>query len=296
MRRLEGRSVPDTRILSMLLGVFLIAGGCTRMAVRGSSGIVPHMTEALFAECDPALARASMPADLHLLEGLLRADPGNRRLQTTLSMAYTGYAMLFLEDDEPQRASRLLRRGMDHGFDALGPRSRSLRHSTPKPGEVAEALHTLGAGDVEALLWCGLAWTGWIRLNLDRPEALGGLHAAKACLRRVIELNGSFFHGLPYAALGSALAVVPPVLGGRPEDARALFERALAEHHGRFLLAKLYFARYYAVRVQDRDLFLRLLDEIEQADPQALKDVCLLNAAAVEKARRLRARIDDLFL
>ena len=86
------------------------------------------------------------------------------------------------------------------------------------------------------------------------------------------------------------------MLGGSPQEALALFERAIDENQGRFLLAKLYCARYYAVRVQDRDLFFRLLDEIDQADAQGLEEVCLLNAAARQKARELRDRVDDLFL
>lgn len=265
------------------------------MAVRGSSGLVPHMTQALFAECDPLLAEASIPANIKMMEGLLRADPENGRLLTALTMGYTGYAMLFVEDEDPARASGLLHRALEYGFDALGPQGRSLSRSALNPEEISRTLRSIGPNDAESLFWCGLAWTGWIRLNLDRPEAVAQLNAAKSCLRRVIDLDGSCFYGLPYAALGSALSAVPPMLGGRPKEALGLFEKAIAEHHGRFLLAKVYFARYYAVRVQDRELFIRLLHEVEAADPQALEDACLPNAAARLKARRLREQVDDLF-
>ncbi len=295
MYRHGKRFVPGIYTGVMLLGLCLIAGGCTRMAVRGSSGLVPHMTRALFAECDPVLARESIPANLKMMEGLLRADPENGRLLSALSMGYTGYAMLFVEDENTARASRLLHRALEYGFDALDPQGRSLRRSALNPEEVSRILHSLGPNDVEALFWCGLAWTGWIRLNLDRPEALAQLDAAKSCLRRVIDLDGSCFYGLPYAALAGTLSAVPPMLGGRPEEALGLFEKAIAEHHGRFLLAKVYFARYYAVRIQDRELFIRLIDEVEAADPEALEDACLLNAAAHLKARRLRQQMDDLF-
>jgi len=273
-----------------------LPSGCAQVAARGSSSLVPHFTGALFSECDPVLARDSLPSSLKMLEGLLRADPENRRLLEALSMGYAGYAVLFLEDEAPDRAGRLLERAMGYGLEALGGRGRALEASAMDPVALSRALQAMQPGDVEPLFWTGLAWSGWIRLNLDAPEALAQLNAAKACLRRVIELDGSTFHSMPYAALGSVLSAVPPMLGGEPEKARALFEKAIAGNHGQFLLAKLYFARYYAVRVQDRALFERLLDEIEQAAPDRLEEVCLLNAAAQRQARELRAQLDDLFL
>jgi tetratricopeptide (TPR) repeat protein len=282
-----------------LLACLLLCGvlaGCAQVAVRGSSSLVPHFTGALFSECDPVLARNSLPSSLKMLEGLLRADPGNPRLLEALSMGYTGYAVLFLEDEAPERAERLLRRALGYGLDALGDRGRAVEAASMDPDALSRALQAMRAEDAERLFWAGLAWSGWVRLNLDDPEALAQLNAAKACLRRVIELDGTTFYGMPYAALGSVLSAVPPMLGGDPEEARALFEKAIAGNHGRFLLAKLYFARYYAVRVQDRALFVRLLDEIEQTDPDLLGEVCLLNAAARFQARGLRGQLDDLFL
>jgi tetratricopeptide (TPR) repeat protein len=257
---------------------------------------VPHVTQALFSECDPALAREALPSSLKMLEGLLRADPGNDRLLTALSMGYAGFAVLFLEEEDPERAARLLERARGYGLEALGAHGRALEAAALDRADLFRALQAMGPGEAVPLFWTGLAWSGWIRLNLDDPEALAQLGAARACLRRVIELEGSTFHGMPCAALGSVLAAVPPMLGGDPEEARLLFEKALAESEGRFLLAKLYFARYYAVRVQDRDLFVRLLDEIEEADPRQIPEACLLNAAARQKARELRDQQDDLFL
>ena len=282
--------------LLAFLVLFSVSAGCAQVAARGSSSLVPHFTGALFSECDPVLARDSLPSSLKMLEGLLRADPGNPRLLEALSMGYAGYAVLFLEEEAPERAGRLLQRALGYGLDALGERGRAVEASAMKPDALSRALQAMGPGDVEPLFWSGLAWSGWIRLNLDDPETLAQLNAAKACLRRVIELDGTTFYGMPYAALGSVLSAVPPMLGGDPEEARKLFEKAIAGNHGQFLLAKLYYARYYAVRVQDRALFVRLLEEIEQTDPDRLGEVCLLNAAARRKAQELREQLDDLFL
>ncbi len=282
--------------LPAILFLALFLAGCTRLAVRGFSELIPNLTQAVFSECDPELARDSMPGNLKVMEGLLEADPDNRRLLNGLAMGFAGYAILFLEDESPDRASGLLLRAMHYGFRSLGDRGRPLIEGSPDPSQLSRVLETLGPEDMEPFFWASLAWSEWIRLNLDRPGALAGLNAATACLARAIELDGGYFHGLPYAAMGSVLSAVPPMLGGRPEEARDLFLKALQESGEGFLMIKLHYARYYAVRVQDRALFTRMLREVTQADPTALRGVCLLNAVARQRARILMEQIDDFFL
>jgi hypothetical protein len=65
---------------------------------------------------------------------------------------------------------------------------------------------------------------------------------------------------------------------------------------GNFLLAHYYFARYYSVRVQNKDLFLKLIDEIQNASPDNMNEVCLINAVMKQKAKRLLEMSEDLFL
>jgi len=293
------RNHTEHRTALWLPGILLLAlflAGCTRVAVRGFSELIPGLTQAVFSECDPELARDSMPANLKVMEGLLKADPDNRRLLNGLAMGFAGYAMLFLEDESPDRASGLLLRAMHYGFRSLGDRGRSLEEGAQDSSQLSRVLQTLGPEDMESFFWASLAWSEWIRLNLDRPGALAGLNAVIACLARAIELDGAYFHGLPYAAMGSVLSAVPPMLGGRPEEARDLFEKALQESGGDFLMVKVYYARYYAVRVQDRALFTRILREVAQAEPAVLHEVCLLNAVARQRAQVLMEQIDDFFL
>jgi hypothetical protein len=57
-----------------------------------------------------------------------------------------------------------------------------------------------------------------------------------------------------------------------------------------------YFARYYAVQAQDKELFVKLAAEIEGTPPGALKAVCLINAVMKEKMKHLMERSEDLFL
>jgi len=95
--------------------------------------------------------------------------------------------------------------------------------------------------------------------------------------------------------MGASLAARPPLLGGSPEKARIHFEQAMQESHKKFYLAQVYFAKYYAVRVQDRELFVRVLAEVIQGNPGELKEVCLINRVMQSRAQELAKRTEDLF-
>jgi hypothetical protein len=47
------------------------------LAMPVASSMIPGFTSAFFEECDLKLAEASLPAELKLMEGLLKNDPGN---------------------------------------------------------------------------------------------------------------------------------------------------------------------------------------------------------------------------
>jgi hypothetical protein len=122
------------------------------------------------------------------------------------------------------------------------------------------------------------------------------LAASQACLNKVIELNARYFYGLPHILAGVGLSARPPLLGGNPDKAKAHFQEALKWGERKFFLAQYAFARYYAVRVQDKELFLTLLREILAGNPQALKETCLINTIIQREAASLIQEADDLFL
>jgi len=72
-----------------------------------------------------------------------------------------------------------------------------------------------------------------------------------------------------------------------------MFETAIARTHGNFLTYKVMMARVYAVMVQDRALFTRLLQEVIDAG-DVMPEQRLANQIAKRRARRYLAQIDDL--
>ncbi len=276
-----------------LSSIFL--GGCVKMALRVSPSLIPAFTQAFFEECDPDLAKQSLPSNLKLMEGLLKNDPDNRQLLNALCMGFTGYAMLFVEDDDPERASTLYLRARTYGFRATGRNAFKLIDAGLKKDIIRSKLLAYGEKEIEALFWTSISWNAWINLNLDKPAALAQLGAAQACLERVMEIKPDFFHGLSYIMRGSISAAMPVALGGKAGRAKTYFEKAIGVSNGKFLLAQYYFAKYYAVRVQDKELFLKLIKEVESSPSDGLKEVCLINAVMKEKTKRLMEMSEDLF-
>lgn len=273
----------------------LLLAGCMQMALRASPSLFPNFTTSIFEECDTQLASSAIPANLKLLEGLLKNDPGNRQILSSLSMGFGGYSMLFVEEKDPERASRLYLRARDYGLRALGGKGARLKDALKGRGDLEEILESLGKEDLEPLLWATVSWNAWIQLNLDRPTALAQLRAAQACLERVMEIGPTYFQGLPYILMGASLAARPPMLGGDPRRAREHFEKALLVSQGKFFLAQYYFARYYAVRTQDKALFLRLTNAIVEGDPREMEGLCLINRVMQQRAKRLQDMVEEFF-
>jgi tetratricopeptide (TPR) repeat protein len=266
------------------------------MALKFAPSFIPNLSQTFFEECDPVLAEQSLPASLKLMEGLLKNDPENKQILTALCTAFTGYAMLYVEEDDPEAASSLYLRARAYGFKALGRKAPFSNESHLKKDDIKDRVNAIGEGDLEILFWTVMAWNAWINLNLDKPAALGQLNTAQSCLDRILELKPDYFYGSPYIMKGTILAAVPGPLGGDETKARECFEKALQMGDGKFFLTQYYFARYYAVRTQDKELFLDLIEEVQSTSPETLKEVCLINAVMKQKTKRLLDMSEDLFL
>ena len=85
------------------------------------------------------------------------------------------------------------------------------------------------------------------------------------------------------------------MLGGKPEDSRKHFEKALEIGQREFLPAQVAYARIYARMVYDQDLFTQLLTEVLHFPLEKRPDLALANQAAKRRAEELLAQVDNLF-
>ena len=90
----------------------------------------------------------------------------------------------------------------------------------------------------------------------------------------------------PISPSGCFTLALPAALGGQPAIGKKHFEHALDITKNRYLLVRVFYARRYAVAVQDRELFRRLLVEVLQTDPAIWPQQRLANEIAHRRAHR----------
>lgn len=265
------------------------------VAVKSTAGILDEGMTAVFEESDLTLAGQAIASDLKLLEALHKSDPGNDHILVMLTQAYAGYALGFVEGQDPDRAKMFYARARDYGLEVLKKNKDFDRAFGEDPATFARGVSAFSDDDIPAIFWTSNAWAGLINLSIGDPEALGDLYKVNAMMEFVLKHDERFFYGSAHLYFGTILATTPKALGGSPEKAKEHFEKCLSIGEGKFLLPYVYYAKSYAVQVQDSTLFRSLLKTVEDASIDILPEQRLVNAIAKEKAKALLAKMPDLF-
>jgi tetratricopeptide (TPR) repeat protein len=256
---------------------------------------VEDVARAAAKQSDSAVVRAGTPAYLMLLDGLIETSPDNARLLVAGCQAYSTYASLFPAEADQARAGALYARAREYGFRALSTRADVRAALSGTLIEFSLMLQRFGKDDVPALFCTASSWARWTASDLDNLEALAELPLLEATMERVLELDESYSYGSPHLLLGIYLAAKPAVLGGDLAKAKEHFDRALALADGKFLPAKVLYAKYYVRRIQDRELFIRTLEEVLIAPSNTVPELTLSNAVAKEQAKELLEKTDEYF-
>lgn len=283
---------PKSRLVATALLVVALSG-CASLVTSATSGLADNLGAAILNQDDPATVRDGAPAFLLMLDSFVESSPEDPAMLGAAAELYAAYGVLFVDDAD--RAERLTRRSLAYGQRALcaGNEAGCDLESLTFPA-YRDALGRLGEGDVPALYTYSLAWFASIRSRAGDMAALSQLPRAEAALRRVKALDPDYRQGEVEHYLGVLSTLRPPALGGKFDEGRAHFERAIDLTAGRDLAVKVDFARYYARTLYDRELHDRLLREVLSADPQQ-PELTLFNVLAQRDARALLDSADDYF-
>ncbi len=279
------------------LALLPILAGCAprTFALREEVSLMARGAPALYEEADPDFAKDAIPAQLKLAEELLRGDPSNEELLLLCAEGFNGYAFLFLEDGQPDRAKGLYARGRDYALRALARRAPLARLSTATLEEFTRAVQGADRNDVPALFWAGFGWAGYVNLAKDNPAAVAALPKAVALMQRVHDLDPDYHFAGSDLFFGTYYASRPAILGGDAAKAKAFFQEARRRTGGKYLMTYVLEARYYAVAAQDQELFKGLLAKVKDAESGALPDARLTDEVAKRKAGLLLEKINDYF-
>lgn len=287
--------------MKILINSILIAGmfslvSCATFRTMGVNAIAPSFNEIIesaYKMNDSLILKEGIPSNIILLEGLLGFSPDNRDLLALTAQAYCSYALGFIEDTDPERAKKLYLRGRDFGLRALKV-NKKFRKIVNKEKDFKKAAAVLDEEYIPDLFWTGFCWASWLNLSKKDPVALYDISNIVALMERVKDLDGKYFNGGPHLFFAMYYSGLPVPMGG-PEKAQAEFDKVFEITGGKFLMAKAFYARFYATIIKDEELFDKTIEEILNTPSDIDPNLAVMNEIAKTKARHFRNQRMDFF-
>lgn len=274
-----------------LLGLLLAANLLSACSITG--GIADGLNKGIQNQRDPQLVAEALPTYILMVDGLLARDPSSETLLLAAAQLYGAYGGQFVDSSE--RAQLHTKIAKDYAQKALCLELKALCEAE-KSGlkDFQQALLEVDDDEVKWLYGYATATAGWVQTHSGDFNAMAALPKVEAMLARVTELAPRWDNGNPWLYRGVLASQVPPALGGKPERARAYFERAIKVSDGYNLMAKTLYAEFYARLLFDQELHDRLLNEVLAAEVEA-PALTLANVLAQQKARELLASGQEYF-
>ncbi len=283
-----------TTLLIWLL-IQLSACSFSQLTVRASMPLIEGGFTAMNMESDLELARAALPANISLIEGMLINDPGNEALQLYAAQAYYGYAFGFVEDINPVRAAKLYERGYQHALQALLKYGINEQNINGKLVALQEKISKLDKDAVPALFWAASCWAKAIDLNRDKARNLAQLPKAVMFMQRVLDLDEHYYMSGSHIFFGVYYGSRSPMLGGNYALSEQHFSQANSNNQNKLLVVNLLRAQYLERQRFDQQTFHDLLNGIIQASDTLYPEQTLINQIAKQKASLLLTKEEQWF-
>ena len=264
------------------------------MTVGATASLLEDIAKSAYRQSDLRLIREGMPSYLMLIDGMVEAVPDNKQLLINAAQAYASFASAFIQDEDQAYARALYSRARNYALRALTQIGIEDPASTPFE-EFEKEIGQLGKKDVPYMFWAASCWGNWINLSQSSIAALAELPRVELLMKRVLELDEGFYFGGAHIFMGILNGSKPKMAGGNPDLAQDHFLKAIKLGEGKFLMAYIYYANYYAKKVFNKDLFVSTVETVLQTPVDILPDLTLLNTVAHTKATEMLKEADDYF-
>lgn len=272
---------------------FAMLHGCAALSGAAASRFAEGLSAAILDQDDPELVRVGTPSYLILLDALVKGDPDNAGYLGAAAELYAAYGVAFVDD--AQRAGLLTARSREYGARAIcAADTDACGLDEVEYNSFVTVVDNVKAADGPALYSYCVGSLAYIRAHSGDWTAIAALPKVEYALQHLLQMKDSADAANINKYLGILNTLRPEALGGKPEEGRAYFEKAIDLSQGRDLSAKVEFARGYARLVYDRELHDRLLNEVLQA-PVRAEGLTLFNTLAQQQARQLLETADDYF-
>ena len=283
--------------ISLLLLLPMFLGGCGLAKLSR-----------IQSEGDLTVVESTLEDNIGTLERL--AKLGNTGLIVKTARANCSYAG-FLEDKmeeaeiagDYETVAAMRAQAIDryklaehYAFKVLAKSDKAFREPRTVDLPVFEkALQKLKEKQVEPLFWAAYAVARGISLQKDDPMQVIDLARVELMMRRVLELDETFYFGSAHLFYAVYYGDRSTAIGGDQEKAKEHIERVDEINDGKFLMSKFYLARYYAYPKQDAELYKQSLQEVLDAPSDIYPGEAAATALAKSRAKRWLNQIDMLF-
>ncbi|MDG1233661.1 MAG: TRAP transporter TatT component family protein [Pseudomonadales bacterium] len=280
------------RLRGLLLVAFLLlCGGCANLVSGVTSQLADDLAGSILNSEDIDTVREGVPAYLLLIDSFLRSSPNSEDLLLAASSLNGAFSALVTDD---ARIKLLSDKSMRYAERAACVGKSLLCDARQQSyADFEKIVSSLNVADVQIAYALGLAWVGRLQANSDDWAVIAELSRAKLLMERVLELDENYENGGPHLYMGGMETLLPASMGGKPEEGRVHFEKAI-EINEAYLMTKVIYAQQYARLIFDQELHDRLLNEVLSADPVA-DGMTLTNRVAQERAKDLLASSKDYF-
>ncbi|MBA4366895.1 MAG: hypothetical protein C0403_04575 [Desulfobacterium sp.] len=298
MLRIHNKLIFKLFLIVLLISTAGCASSIAKISVDGMRPIMEAMHHTTNKNQDVRLVKESMPTFMVQMDGFIEVSPENRFLLTQAAESCIGYAFLFVEDIEPERAKHLYLKGKNYALRVL-EMNESFRQALEQDDLVVfrNALKGIHKKDTSALFFVINGWLSWIHLaHIDNPKALKDLPKVEAMMNRLLEMDDTYKFGGAHALYGVYYVSIPEMFGGNFAQAEVHFKEAFEISKSKYLLWDFLYARYYATARKDKALFIETLKRIMAAPDDLCPEEAFVNAAIKQKASDLLLKVNDYFL
>lgn len=282
--------------LAALILACLAMTGCGALVRGATSPIMENLATSVKRQQDLDTVRQGIPSYLIFMDALVQGSPDDEDTLAAASGLLTAYAVAFTLDDDPDRARLMTAKARDYAIRALSERSDEFARLWDKPAaEFGPVPASLDKGDLKYIHATVNAWGAYIKARPGSWTDVADVPKLQALAERMLQLDETYDNGAPHVLMGILQTLLPPAYGGKPEQARAHFERAIEISKGADLPTYVTFAKSYARPLQDRELHDRLLAHVMDTPADVQPDLALQNTLAKREAAVLLQEADDFF-
>jgi TRAP transporter T-component len=292
-------------ILSFLLAALAVGStGCIKSTLaNGQIAATREASSALDTIGDYELARSAAEGGLVQFEGMHVLVPNNSDALFMLTKGWVGYGFGFLEDQmeaaedagdddladyQRKRARMAYDRSVFYGLQLLAQRADGFEAAKKNELTLAKWLsdNFTSTEDAESLFWTGYGWMARVNVmkgdDTEGPAFIAELYVGVTMVERAIALDPTIEH---YSGLLALAAYHARTGMAEMDQAKQLFDTALAKTEGKNLMVQLNYATKYACMKGDGALYMDMINKVLQApDPDPHQR--LTNAIAKRRAKR----------